>query len=149
MRRLPLAALLLLPALAACGQPAPVVEVQNAWTRATAGDATNAAVFMTIASTAGDRLVAASTPVAGKTDLMTMQGGTSAMQRAYVDAIDLPAGRPVSLTPAGLHVWLAGLNRPLRAGESFPLVREFEHAGERRVTVSVIAPAAPAPGTAM
>jgi copper(I)-binding protein len=44
---------------------------------------------------------------------------------------------------------LSDLNQPLKAGQSFPLSLEFEKAGRREVTVSVIAPAAapPAPET--
>jgi copper(I)-binding protein len=141
-----IAALLLLFPLAACGEP-PALAVEDAWTRATVAGQANAAVFMTITAPAADRLVAAATPVAARTDLMTMRGGSSAMEMAYVSDIALPAGRPVSLDPAGLHVWLAGLRRPLAAGESFPLTLEFEHAGRREVTVSVIAPAAPPPTT--
>ena len=76
---------------------------------------------------------------------MTMEMGGGAMAMAYVDAIDIPANVPVSLDPTGLHVWLDSLNEPLEAGRSFPLVLEFEKAGEQRVEVSVIAPAAPPP----
>ena len=68
------------------------------------------------------------------------------MAMTYLDAISIPAGAPVSLDPAGLHVWLADLRAPLEAGQSFPLVLEFEKAGELRVEVAVIAPAAAAPG---
>lgn len=60
-------------------------------------------------------------------------------------AIQIPAGKPVSLNPSGLHVWLAGLNHPLKAGQSFPLTLKFEKAGERQVTVTIIEPAAAAP----
>jgi copper(I)-binding protein len=80
---------------------------------------------------------------------MTMEGGGSAMAMTYLEAIDIPANEPVSLNPSGLHVWLAGLNRPLRAGETFPLFLRFEKAGERRVIVSVIAPAAAPPMSGM
>jgi copper(I)-binding protein len=134
--------------LAACGQPASP-EITDAWTRDTVGGTASAAVFMTVTSSTGDRLLGASTPVAAKTDLMTMKGGTDAMEMAYVEAIDLPAGEPVSLNAAGLHVWLADLGQPLTAGESFPLQLEFEKAGEREVTVSVIAPAAAPPMSGM
>jgi copper(I)-binding protein len=68
------------------------------------------------------------------------------MAMASVKGIDLPSGQPVSLNPAGLHVWLAGLKQPLKAGQSFPLTLRFEKAGERRVSVPVIEPAAPPPG---
>ena len=89
------------------------------------------------------------TPVASKTDLMTFQGGSSAMQMRYVEAIDLPPGQPVSLNPAGLHVWLEGLKQPLKTGTSFPLTLEFANAGQREVNVAVIAPAAMPPMAGM
>ena len=132
-------------ALAACARPT-AVEVTDAWTRDTVGRTANAAVFMTITSPTADRLVAASASVAGKTDLMTMRSADGAMAMTYLDAISIPAGAPVSLDPAGLHVWLADLRAPLEAGQSFPLVLEFEKAGELRVEVAGIAPAAAAPG---
>ena len=130
--------------LAACGQPADVV-VADAWARDSVGRTGSAAVFMTISSPRADRLVSASTQVASKTDLMTMVDNGEAMAMTYVDAIDVPAGDTVSLNPAGLHVWLEDLKQPLRAGQSFPLVLNFEKAGERQVAVSVIEPTATPP----
>ena len=147
MRRLALALVTLFP-LAACNQVA-VVEVERAWTRDTVGRTANAAVFMTITSSAPDRLIGASTPAANKTDLMTIETKDGAMAMAYLDAIEIPANQPVSLDPSGLHVWLANLNEPLEAGQSIPLVLEFEKAGEQRVEVSVVAPAAAAPMSGM
>jgi copper(I)-binding protein len=137
-------ALVLLFLVAACERPA-AIEVERAWTRDTVGRTANAAVFMTITSPTPDRLVGASTPVAKKTDLMTMETEGGAMAMTYLEDIEIPANAPVSLNPSGLHVWLADLNRPLRGGETFPLVLKFEKVGERRITVSVIEPAAPAP----
>jgi copper(I)-binding protein len=71
------------------------------------------------------------------------------MEMKYVQGIDLPAGTPVSLNSGGLHVWLADLNQPLKAGQSFPLTLKFEKAGERKVVVSVIKPAAAPPMSGM
>jgi hypothetical protein len=147
VRRLAFALFSLVP-IAACQQSAPL-EVKDAWTRDTIGSAANAAVFMTITSSTPDRLVAASTPVAKKTDLMTMQGGSSAMEMTYVKAIDIPPNKPVSLDPSGLHVWLADLNHPLKADQTFPLTLKFEKAGERQVIVSIIKPAAAPPMSGM
>jgi len=146
VRRVAFALLLLLPLLS-CGPTPAQVEVTDVWTRDTVGGTANAAVFMTITSKTGDRLVAASSPVANKTDLMTMAGGSSAMEMTYVRDIAVPADTPVSLNPAGLHVWLAGLKQSLKAGGTFPLILEFENAGERRVTVEVIGPAAVPPAS--
>lgn len=135
--------------LAACSQPAADVEVKDVWARATVGDAGNAAVFMTLTSLTGDRLLRASTPVAGKTDLMTMRGDSSAMDMAYVKDIELPARTQVSLDPTGLHVWLSDLKQPLRNGESVPLTLEFDKAGRREVRVAIIGPAAMPPMSGM
>lgn len=143
MRELAFALFLLLP-LAACARSAPL-EVTNVWARDSIGGAATAAVYMTIASPTPDRLIGASTPIAAKTDLMTMQNDSGQMAMIYIDAIDIPANTPVSLDPSGLHVWLANLSEPLRAGETFPLVLRFENAGEREVIVSIIAPTAAPP----
>lgn len=147
MRRLAFALLPLLP-VAACVQPAPL-EVKDVWARDTVGGTANAAVYMTITSPTADRLVAASTPIAKKTDLMTMTTGSGAMGMQYLDGIDIPANRPVSLNSGGLHVWLAGLNQPLRAGQTFPLTLKFAKAGEHQVTVSVVKPAETPPMSGM
>lgn len=143
MKRTAFALLLALPILS-CRQ-SEQMQVNSAWTRDTIGRTASAAVFMTITSPTPDRLVGASTEVAAKADLMTMQSGGSGMGMAYLKSINIPAGTPVRLNPAGLHVWLADLHRPLRAGQSFPLTLRFEEVGERRVDVSVIAPAGAPP----
>jgi copper(I)-binding protein len=124
-------------------------EVKDVWVRATISGSANAAVFMTITSPTPDRLLAASTPVAGKTDLMTMEGGSSAMEMKYIKAIVIPAGKPVSLNSSGLHVWLAGLKHPLKAGQTFPLTLTFEKAGRREIIVSIIKPDAMPPMSGM
>ena len=82
---------------------------------------------------------------------MTMEGDSGAMGMTYLEAIDIPADKPVGLEPGGLHVWLDDLDQPLTAGQTFPLVLTFEKAGLRRVAVSVIEPAAapPVPGMGM
>ena len=144
MKRLALASLI--APLMSCSQPAQL-EVKDPWTRDTVGSVANAAIFMSITSPIEDRLVSASTPVAKKTDLMTMGGGGNVMEMKYLQGIDLPANTPVSLNPTGLHVWLANLIRPLKAGETIPLTLRFEKAGERQITVSVIAPSAPPPNS--
>jgi len=146
MRQLIFASSLLLSTAAAQAAP---LDVTDAWTRASIGGTTNAAVYMTITSAKPDRLVSASTPVANKTDLMTMAGGSSAMEMKYLKAIDIPANKPVSLNASGLHVWLAGLKQPLKAGQTFPLTLTFEKAGQRNVTVWILKPGDPMSGMRM
>lgn len=74
-----------------------------------------------------------------------MGRGSNVMEMKYLQAIDIPADKPVSLDPGGLHVWLAELKQPLKAGETIPLDLKFEKAGERRVNVTVIKPSDPPP----
>jgi periplasmic copper chaperone A len=129
-------------ALAQTGQ----IEITNAWARATPGGATTGAAYLTIVSPVADRLVGASSPVAKSTQLhsMTMQG--TIMRMRQVDGIDLPAGKPVTLKPGGLHLMLVGLNAPLKAGQNFPLTLTFKNAGSKEVTVAVEKVGAMGPG---
>ena len=138
---------LLLASGVAAAQTGPV-EVKNAWARATPGKAEIGAAYLTIETTAPDRLTGASTPVAGKAELheMTMQGGV--MKMRALAGIDLPAGHAVVLKPGGIHIMLTGLKQPLRAGESFPLTLDFEKAGRREVTVMIEKAGAMGPGPA-
>jgi periplasmic copper chaperone A len=121
------------------------LEVKEAWARATAGKTSVGAVYLSIVSQTPDRLVSASAPVASKVDLMTMEGSSGMTKMSYVKSIAVPANKPVTLTPDGLHIWLAGLKQPLKAGESFPLTLTFEKAGQRQVTVSILPLAARGP----
>ena len=121
------------------------VAVTDAWARATPGKAENGAAYLTLESPTADRLIAVSTPVAKKAELhlMTTEGGVMRMRSPT--AIDLPAGKPVTLKPGAMHIMLTGLTQPLRPGESFPLTLTFEKAGTREVTVAVEKPGAMAP----
>jgi periplasmic copper chaperone A len=114
-----------------------LVEVKNAWARATPGKAETGAAYLTLESPTADRLTGVSTPVAKKAELhtMTMDGGI--MKMRPLAGIDLPAGQPVTLQPGAMHIMLLGLTQPLVTGQSFPLTLSFEKAGTREVTVSV------------
>jgi copper(I)-binding protein len=124
------------------------LEISNAWARATPGKAETGAAYMTIRSPTPDRLLSASSPVAKKAELHTMEMAGMVMKMRPLAALDIPAGQPVSLKPGGEHVMLLGLNVPLREGQSFSLTLTFEKAGTREVTVAVEKPGAtgPAPG---
>lgn len=126
---------------AACALVAVAAEgpkITNAWARATAPGVDVGAVYMTIEGGTGfDRLLAGSTTRAAMVHLHAVeeQGGISKMRP--IEAVDVPAGQRVELAPKGTHVMLMGLDKPLAAGESFPLTLSFEKAGELTVTVAV------------
>jgi periplasmic copper chaperone A len=121
------------------------LEVSDAWARATPGKAQNGVAYLTIRSPTPDRLVSASSPVAKKAELHTMEMAGMVMKMRPLTGLDIPAGQPVTLKPGGEHIMLLGLNGPLREGQSFPLTLTFEKAGPREVTVAVEKPGAAGP----
>jgi len=113
------------------------LEVSNAWARATPAKAENGAAYVTIVSPTPDRLLSASSPVAKKTELHTMEMAGMVMKMRPLAGLDIPAGQPVALKPGSEHIMLIGLQKPLREGQSFDLTLNFEKAGARTVPVAV------------
>jgi copper(I)-binding protein len=122
------------------------VEVKDVWARATPGGAQTAAIYVTMASGAGDRLTGASTPTAQTAELHIMTMDNGVMKMRQVDGIDLPAGQAVTLKPGGYHIMLTGLAQPLKEGQNFPLTLTFAKAGAQQVTVNVQKVGAMGPG---
>lgn len=133
-------------ALGAEAQTTPSISVENAWARATTASAQAAAIYATITDRGtADRLIAASTPVAGKAELHETihEGNVTKMRPAAGLAISPSA--PISLAPGGYHIMLTDLKQPLTDGQTFPLSLTFEKAGTVQTTVTVkAAGAAPA-----
>jgi|SRR5690242_11901039 periplasmic copper chaperone A len=116
------------------------IAVSNAWARASAGAATTGAAYFTVTdSSATDRLVGASTPVAGKAELHETRNENGVMQMRAVPALALEPGKPVTLMPGGYHVMLTELKQPLKAGDEFPLTLTFDKAAPITVHVKVSA----------
>jgi copper(I)-binding protein len=124
------------------------IKITDAWARATPGGAQTGAAYVTVESSAGDRLTGVSTPAAQKAEIheMTMDGDV--MKMRPVAGIDLPAGKPVTLKPGGYHIMLTGLAKPLKEGETFPLTLDFAKSGAKQVDVSVAKVGAMGPAAA-
>jgi copper(I)-binding protein len=144
MRKLLIVAILFATlALGAEAQTTPSISLENAWARATTASAQSAAIYVTITDHGtADRLLAASTPVAGKAELHeTIHEGNVTKMRSAAGLAVSP-GAPVSLSPGGYHIMLTELKQPLTDGQSFPLSLTFEKAGSIETTVTVKAVAA-------
>lgn len=143
-----LSALPLLIAVATAQAQSAAVSVQDPWVRGTVAQQKASGAFMTITSPVAGRLVSASSPVAGVTEIheMTMDG--QVMRMRAVDGLDLPAGRAVQLKPGGYHVMLMELRQPLKAGETVPITLVIERAGGAKESVRVDAPVRPLAATA-
>lgn len=129
--------------LAACLMGAAVhaqtVEVKDAWARTTVPGQKASGAFMKLTAREGTRLVGASSPVAGVTEVHEMKMDGDVMRMRAVAALDLPAGQTVELKPGGYHVMLLDLKVALRKDSSIPLTLVFKDAKgkESRLEVSV------------
>lgn len=141
------ASILAIAAAAARARPAGI-EVRHAFARASIGAATSGVVYLTLVNHAAspDRLLAASTPAAARTDLhMTEQDGDVVRMRR-VETVAIPAGETVAFSPGSAHIMLSGLHGPLREGDSLALALQFETAGSLTIEVPVRSIAAGAAG---
>ena len=132
-----LAAALVLAATAAHAQ----VTVDKPWVRTTVAQQTTSAAYLTITSAQGGKLVDASSPVASSVEVHEMKMDGDLMKMRSVDALPLPAGKPVEMKPNGFHMMLMGLKAPLKAGDVVPIKLVVEDAKGKRQTVDVKATA--------
>jgi hypothetical protein len=144
-------ALSLALAVSAGAQPT-APEIRDAWARATPAGAKAGATDATLVNggTTADRLVAASTPVAGRAQLHAHIDDAGVLRMETVAAIELKPGTSTTLSPGGQHIMLLELKRPLMPRESFPTAVTLEKAGTLWMQVKVLkagataAPDAPA-----
>ena len=91
-----------------------------------------------------DRLLRASTPVAGMVELhgMSVDAGGVMRMRA-LDDVAVAHGTPIKMRPGQeMHFMLMDLKQPLREGDAFPMTMEFERGGKVDVKVVVQVPKA-------
>lgn len=130
---------LVLTALLAVALPAAAqVRATGAWARGTVGPQRSTAVYMRLRSAEAAAVVAVDSPL-GVAELHDMKMDGDVMRMRSLKRLELPAGRTVELNPAGAHVMLTGLKRPLVKGDRVPLRLIVETKGKGRRTVDVSA----------
>ena len=116
------------------------LEIAAPFARATLPNQPVGGGFMTLTNTGDtdDRLVAASSPVAGRVEIheMAMDGDVMRM-RELADGLAIPAGETVELKPGGYHVMFMDLAGPLVAGETAEITLTFEQAGDVTLTMPI------------
>ncbi len=115
------------------------LTVESPWARASAGAAKAGAAYFRIvnAGPEADRLLAASSPVAGRVEMHTHLMDDGVMRMRRIDGVSVPGNEAAVFEPGGHHVMLMGLAGPLKQGGTFPLTLTFEKAGEITVSVKV------------
>ncbi|WP_087501176.1 copper chaperone PCu(A)C [Pseudomonas sp. SID14000] len=121
---------LALPALAQ-------TTVSDAWVRATVPHQQSTGAFMILTASSDSKLVDVASPVAKTVQVheMTMNGDVMGMRE--VKAVELPAGKAVTLDPNSLHVMLMGLNNQVKEGDKVPLTLTIEDAKGAKQTLDV------------
>lgn len=79
------------------------------------------------------RLVGATSPAAAKVRFRLAKNGKA----KWLKAIELPPDEPVSLAAWRAHIWLSGLRKPIKDGDSIRLILDFGAAGKLPVEVLV------------
>lgn len=119
------------------------VAVADAWARATVPHQQASGAFMTLTATEDTRLVGASSAAAGVTEVHEMKMEGNVMKMRAIEALDLPAGKAVVLSPGGYHLMLMQLPKPLAAGSTIPISLTFEDAGGKRSSLDIQVPVKP------
>ena len=119
------------------------MKATDAWVRATVPSQKSTGAFVTLTSSEDAKVVGAASPAAASVELHTSSMEKGVMQMREVQAIELPAGKPVELKPGATHVMLMGLSKPAKAGEPFPLVFTVEDKRGKRSTLEVSATVRP------
>jgi copper(I)-binding protein len=115
------------------------VEIDDAWSRATAPGTTLAAGYMTVRNMSDDRdrLLGASSPLVRKVEThVTLKDGNM-MRMREVPGYDVPGRGRVELKPGGAHLMLIDIKRPFKEGDRIPLTLRFEKAGEVKIELEV------------
>jgi hypothetical protein len=118
------------------------LTLTDLWTRATPPQAPTAGGYLTIANAGAepDRLIAASSPLAAKTELHVMAMKDSVMTMRPVEGgIEIPAGGKVTLEPDGLHIMFISPTEPYKEGGKLPVTLTFEKAGKVDTFLHVLA----------
>jgi hypothetical protein len=128
------------------------INISAPFSRATLPNAPVGGGYLTIenTSTEDDRLISATSPIAGTTQVheMAMEGDVMKM-RHLADGLIIPAGQTIVLAPGGLHIMLMNLKGKLVEGETITITLTFEKAGTVDVQLPVLGAAAKEAGHSM
>ena len=144
-----LVALALPPSLASAHDvTAGTLIVRHPWARATPGGAQVGGGYMTVENKGheADRLMGGSFAASSAFELHSMSTDGGVMRMRPAGPLAIPAGKSLTLDPAGLHIMFTGLKRGLKKGETIPGTLVFEHAGTVPVEFEVEGIGAKGPG---
>ncbi|MBI5919898.1 MAG: copper chaperone PCu(A)C [Nitrosomonadales bacterium] len=108
------------------------VSVSNGKVRATAPGQDSASIQCVVSSSKDARIVGVSSPASNSAEIHMMMHMNGMMMMHTVDALTVPAGKPVDLAAQGYHLMLVGLKQPLKAGDSLPFTLTVQFADKHK-----------------
>ncbi|MFZ5523013.1 MAG: copper chaperone PCu(A)C [Pseudomonadota bacterium] len=123
------------------------IQIEGAWLRATAPGQDAASVDLSITSKQPAILLGVSSTASRAVEMHSMTHREGMMKMREVEAIELPAGKRVSLGESGYHLMLVGLKVPLKAGDKIPLTLTIKLTNNRTVKVKAVAEVKPLTAT--
>lgn len=106
--------------LAACGQGAAPLTVENTQYRAPLGASGIGVAYFSITSPEADRIIGVSSPQADHIEMHTSVSEGDQMSMKRLHEVELPAGKPVVFGPNGMHLMVFA-PKPLAEGATFPI----------------------------
>lgn len=116
------------------------LHISDPYARATVPGQPSGAAYLSIENngSAEDRLLGASSPVAGSVEIHSMAMEGNVMKMREVKELAIKPSTKVAMRPGdGYHLMLLGLRQPLKTGDNIPLTLSFEKAGKAEVSVTV------------
>ncbi|WP_404402937.1 copper chaperone PCu(A)C [Pelagibacterium halotolerans] len=116
------------------------LTISGAFTRAMLPNAPVGGGYFTVTNSgdSADRLIGASSPVAGDVQIHEMMMSGDVMEMRKLDnGVEIPAGGEVSFAPGRLHLMFMQLSEPFKEGTQVPVTLTFERAGDVSVLLDV------------
>lgn len=119
--------------------PKPALAIADAWVAVAPQGAKVAPGFLTVGNTAteSDRIIAASSPRAGRIELHDTSADAKAKMLPVGEGIAVPAAGSISLKQGGPHLMFMDIKEPFIAGQTIPVTLTFEKGGNIEVALSV------------
>ncbi len=86
-----------------------------------------------------DQLLSVTSPISPRIEIHEMKEVGGIMQMRKVDFMPIEKNKENMLSPMGYHLMLMDLKYPLQKGTDFPVTLVFKKAGQKTMTIPVLA----------
>ena len=111
--------------------------ITDAWVKTTIPGGSVSAAYMNIKSATPLKLVKAESSFAGIVEIHDMKMNDGVMEMKALDAVNVPANKLVKLAPAGMHVMLMKVKKPINKGDKVRLTLTFEDEAKKLIVVTL------------